>query len=174
MVELVPVGHDVGVFNDGAGGRVRQVRLGAEVAELSAEEYEMWVSAHDGRVDRGVRVTGTLVDRRLLAEVSDQVAFAGAHRLLPLALGLGNTAEQPWLFSAGLLYEPVVAMTGPPYDLWQWAHLSPDLLAACVEVARAASERPDPEQVLAGVLEAVPSLLSARVACFDVRSEDLR
>jgi len=67
------------------------------------------------------------------------------------------------------------------YDLWQWAHLSPDLWSACREAAAVASqagvteqEQTDPSQVLAGALASVPQLLQARVACFDVRIEGLR
>jgi hypothetical protein len=35
-------------------------------------------------------------------------------------------------------------------------------------------EQTDPAQVLAGVMEAVPQLLAARIACFDVRIEGVR
>ena len=171
-MDLVPVGHDLGVFHDGAGGSVRQVRVGAEIEELTDARYESWLAA---------RADDWLLARRLLAPVGDQVAFASTHRLLPLAIGLGNTAEEPWLFSAGLLYQPVVAMTSPLYDLWQWAHLSPDLWSACREAAAVAvqagvtaPEQTDPAQVLAGAMETVPQLLTARVACFDVRIEGLR
>jgi hypothetical protein len=173
-VNLVPVGHDLGVLHDGAGGvPVHQVRVGAEIEELTGDQYAGWLSAETH--DDG------LVARRLLASVADPVEFASAHRLLPLALGLGNTADEPWLFSAGLLYQPMVAMTGPLYDLWQWAHLSPDLWSACRESAAVAiqagatdEEQTDPERVLAGALETAPHLIAARVACFDVRVEGLR
>ncbi len=174
-MDLVPVGHDLGAFHDGAGGHVRQVRVGAEVHELSAGQYEVWLAAHSSPVS-----SGDLLARGLLASTADPVAFAAAHRLLPLALGLGNTPEEPWLFSAGALYQPVVSMTAPLYDLWQWAHLSPDLWSACREAAAVAvaagaadAEQTDPGAVLAGALETVPHLLSARVACFDVRIEGL-
>lgn len=169
-MNLVPIGHDLGVFHNG-GAPVHQVRVGAEIQELTPSEYEAWSSA----VDDG------LLSRGLLADTTDQVAFASGHRLLPLALGLGNTPEEPWLFSAGLLYEPMVAMTGPLYDLWQWAHLSPDLWSACREAAAVAlqagmtgSEQTAPEEILAGALAVLPELLMAKVACFDVRIEGLR
>jgi hypothetical protein len=117
-----------------------------------------------------------LTARGLLTEVADPVEFAVRHRLVPLALGLGNTPAEPWLFTAGLLHQPVVAMTGALYDLWQWAHLSPDLWTACHETAAVAvqagmtdPEQTDPARVLDGALESVPPLLAARVACFDVR-----
>ncbi|GAB3460363.1 hypothetical protein [Actinophytocola sediminis] len=175
-MDLVPVGHDLGVVHDGAGGRARQVRVGAELAELSESQYVAWSSAHADQLRRDDPMTGALLDRRLLAEVSDPVAFASGHRLLPLALGLGNAVDEPWLFSVGLLYQPMLAMTGPLYDLWQWAHLSPDLWSACQEAAavaaRAGVDEPtqtDPAEVLAGALATAPELLAARVACFDVR-----
>ncbi|TDV40078.1 hypothetical protein [Actinophytocola oryzae] len=166
---LVPVGHDLGVFHDGAGSPpVHQVRVGAELVELSVAEYEEWTAAS----------SPALESRGLLASTDDPIAFASAHRLLPLALGLGNTVEEPWLFSAGLLYQPLVAMTGPLYDLWQWAHLSPDLWSACQEAAAVAvaagvttTEQTEPAEVLAGALETAPHLLASRVACFDVRTE---
>lgn len=169
-MNLVPIGHDLGVFH-GGDSPVHQVRVGAEIQELTASEYDAWSSA----VDDG------LLSRGLLADTTDQVTFASGHRLLPLALGLGNTPEEPWLFSAGLLYEPMVAMTGPLYDLWQWAHLSPDLWSACREAAAVAvqagmtaSEQTDPTEILSGALAVLPELLTAKVACFDVRIEGLR
>jgi hypothetical protein len=177
-MDLVPIGHDLGVFHDGAGGRVRQVRVGVEIEELPDDLYEAWHGAHESVPDTAV---DALSARRLLASAADPVAFASTHRLLPLALGLGNTEEEPWLFAAGLLYQPIAAMTGPLYDLWQWAHLSPDLWSACGEAAAVATqagvtepEQTDPAQVLAGVMEAIPQLLAARIACFDVRIEGVR
>ncbi|GAB1507985.1 hypothetical protein [Actinophytocola sp. KF-1] len=192
-MELLPVGHDLGEHHDGEGGRTRQVRVGAELAELDDARYAVWAAAHgtadaDGRVsaveERALRaahgdaVVDELLERRLLARTAPAVEFAERHRLVPLALGLGNTEEQPYLFSAGLLYQPVVAMTGALYDLWQWAHLSPDLWWACRELASVAvragvtePEQTDPDQVLTGALGSLPQLLAARVACFDVRIE---
>jgi hypothetical protein len=170
-MNLVPIGHDLGVLHDGSAA-VRQVRVGAEIEELTGQQYSLWSSA---------TADDDLLSRRLLADTTDQVAFASAHRLLPLALGLGNTPDEPWLFAAGLLYQPMVAMTGPMYDLWQWAHLSPDLWSACQESAAVAvaagadsPEQTDAVRVLAGALEVVPQLLTAKVACFDVRTEGLR
>lgn len=180
-MDLVPIGHDLGVFHAGMGGPpARQIRVGAEVEELTEEQYKTWLAAFDGATPPPEALE-QLRTRRLLADPTDQVEFASTHRLLPLALGLGNTAEEPWLFSAGLLYQPIVAMTSPLYDLWQWAHLSPDLWSACRESASVAvqagvtaSEQTDPVEVLAGAMETAPHLLAARVACFDVRIEGLR
>ena len=197
---LLPVGHDLGAFHpgDGESAPVRQVRLGAQLNELTEAEFLVWTLAHGLVDDEGQPVPGTaagigehvdepaaissLVERGLLAEVTpgspESVRFASAHQLLPLALGLGNSEEQPWLFAAGLLYQPLVMMTGAMYDLWQWAHLSPNLWSACQELAEVAAgagiedpEQTDPEQVLAGALGSVHQLLGVRVACVDVRSE---
>jgi hypothetical protein len=133
------------------------------------------------RTAHGDEVVDELLAGRLLARSTPAVEFAEGHRLVPLVLGLGNTEEQPYLFSVGLLYQPMVTMTGALYDLWQWAHLSPDLWWACRELATVATragvtapEQTDPDQVLAGALGSLPQLLSARVACFDVRIEGLR
>jgi hypothetical protein len=199
---LVPIGHGVGAFHagDGVTEPVQQVRVGADMADLSDTEFLVWSLAH-GLVDEEGQhtpctaagllayidepgVLRSLSDRGLLAEVTpgtaESVRFAASHRLLPLAMGLGNTADEPWMFNVGLLQEPLVQMTGAMYDVWQWAHLSPDLWMACQETAAVARnagiddpEQIDPEQALAGVLSSLPQLLTARVACVDVRIEGL-
>jgi hypothetical protein len=192
---LLPVGHDLGAFHtgDGVTAPVQQIRLGAELVELSDAEFRLWSLAHglptgtDGQVvptteDELLAETddpalvGSLVDRGLLAAADDAVRFASTHRLVPLALGLGNSPAEPWLFSVGLLNQPIVAMTGALFDMWQWAHLSPDLWLACQESAavaeRAGVDDPnqtDPARVLDGVLGSLHMLLSVRVACLDLR-----
>lgn len=195
---LFPVGHSLGAFHPGDGETppVQQVRLGPEIVELSDQEFLVWTLAHGLVDEQGLPVPGTtatvleyadepgilesLVDRGLLAEVlpgsAESVDFASTHRLLPLAMGLGNDPAQPWLFAVGLLHQPLVLMTGGMYDLWQWAHLSPNLWLACQELALVASqagiadpEQTDPEQVLAGALAALHQLLAVRVACLDSR-----
>jgi hypothetical protein len=192
---VLPVGHDLGAFHPGHDQPpVRQVRLGSELVELSAGEMHAWTLAH-GLVEEnevrpctkeilveeaGSREVAGLLERGLLAEVepgtAESVAFAEAHRLLPLAVGLGNSAEEPWLFSVGLLYQPLAVLSGALFDLWQWAHLSPDLWLACRELAEVATrseiddaELTDPGRVLAGALASLHQLLAARVVCLDVR-----
>lgn len=200
---LLPVGQSLGVFHpgDGTSAPVQQVRRGAELVELSDAEFLVWSLAHGLADAEGESVPCTepaileyadepaairsLVDRGLLVEVvpgsPESVRFASAHRLLPLALGLGNDPEQPWLFSVGLLYQPLASMTAAMYDLWQWAHLAPDLWLACQELAVVATRagirdpgQTDPDQVLAGALGSMHHLLAVRVACLDTRIEGLR
>ncbi len=191
--QVLPVGHDLGVFHvgDGVTPAVQQVRVGAEVVDLDAAHFAAWTAAHGVpsetgavpvvtaaglRAEHGDVVVGDLLRDRLLTAVEPAGEFAAGHRLLPLAQGLGNSAEYPWMFSVGLLYQPIAVMTGAMYDLWQWAELSPDLRSACAEAAGAAKEagatedeQTDPERMLAGAVSVLPQLLAARVACLDVR-----
>ena len=120
----------------------------------------------------------SLLEQGLLAQVvpgsPESVAFASRRRLLPLALGLGNSAERPGQFAAGLRGRPLVVMSGGMYDLWQWAHLSPNLWLACQELALVARRagltdpgRTDPAQVLSGAFRSLHPLLATRVACLD-------
>jgi hypothetical protein len=192
-MQVLPVGHDLGVFHAGDGviAPVQQVRVGAEIVDLGPAHFAAWTAAHgvpteDGAVPDvtagglgavyGEDVVGDLVRDRLLAVVVPPSEFAEDHRLLALAQGLGNSPEHPSWFSVGLLYQPLAVMTGPMYDLWQWAGLSPDLWSACEEAAAAARQAgatedqyTDPEQVLAGAISVLPQLLAARVACLDLR-----
>jgi hypothetical protein len=190
---VLPVGHDLGAFHvgDGVTPPVQQVRVGADIVDLGPAHFAAWTAAHgvpgeDGsvpdttagalRAEHGDQVVADLLRDRLLTTTDPVAEFAGAHRLLPLAHGLGNTAEHPWLFSVGLLYQPLAVMTGAMYDLWQWADLSPDLWSACEEAAGAAKqagatedEQTDPMRVLTGAISVLPQLLAVRVACLDVR-----
>jgi hypothetical protein len=190
---VLPVGHDLGVFHtgDGVTAPVQQVRVGGEIIDLDPVHFAAWTAAHGAPTEDGAapivtlgglgarygeEVVVGLVRDRLLAAIVPHAEFAQEHRLLALAQGLGNTPEQPWLFSVGLLYQPMAVMTGAMYDLWQWAGLSPDLWSACEEAAEAAKEAgatedqyTDPEQMLAGAISVLPQLLAARVACLDVR-----
>jgi hypothetical protein len=193
---VLPIGHGLGVVHSGGGEHVRQVRLGADLNDLDDEDFGLWSFAHgvsDPGTGRTPSCTGAglraaagetgalerLLRDGLLAEVAigtpRAVEFASSHRLLPLALGLGNTAEQPGLYAVGLLYQPVVFLSGPLYDLWQWAHVAPNLWAACRDTAEIAvtagvgeSGRAEPEQVLTGALGSLHELLAAGVACLDV------
>ncbi|MBE1477896.1 hypothetical protein [Actinophytocola algeriensis] len=195
--QVLPVGHDLGVFHvgDGVTAPVQQVRIGADIVDLDPVRFAAWTAAHgvpsedgsvpsvtaDGlRAEHGEEVVADLVRDRLLTAVDPAAPFAEGHRLLPLAQGLGNSPEYPWMFSVGLLYQPLAVMTGAMYDLWQWGCLSPDLWSACAEAAEAAKqagstedEQTDPARMLAGAIGVLPQLLAARVACLDVRIEGL-
>ena len=194
---VLPVGHDLGAFHvgDGVTAPAQQVRVGAEVFDLDPARFAAWTAAHgtpaedgtvpsvtedDLRAEHGAEVVADLVRDHLLTTAESAREFAEGHRLLPLALGLGNSAEYPWMFSVGLLYQPMAVMTGAMYDLWQWANLSPDLWSACEEAAESARragaaepEQTDPARMLAGTISVLPHLLAGRVTCLDVRIEGL-
>ncbi|MFI5736315.1 hypothetical protein ACIA49_39740 [Kribbella sp. NPDC051587] len=163
---LLPIGHDLGaLYGDDGTTRRQQVRAGIDVAELSANEFAVWLLAHgiDDR-DRPTResvlrsadrfgleapvvneiVERLLEDRLLVAldpDAADAVEFAERHQLIPLLAGLGPDAGQPGMCSIGMIGQPVVQVSAPVYDVWTWSHLTPHLWAGChdaAEVARAA------------------------------------
>lgn len=190
---IFPIGHCLGTRYSGGGpdDHVQQVRLGSEIVELTDHEFAVWSIAH-GLADEeatapwdracvevafahsGVSDAPELVDRllarSLLAEVDADgplaAEFARQHRLLPLHLGLGNSAEFTTMFAAGTTEQPLVGMTRPLYELWLWAHLAPNLLAACED--RATPDESDPRQLLAATLTAMHSLLAPSAACLDL------
>ncbi len=198
---ILPIGHDLGARSAAPDVRWQQVRVGTEVMELSGSEYAVWLLAHS--LDEDDRLTQRAVleqaqrfgvDRRearatvdrflsdgLLAELvpgeESAVDFARRHRLAPLVFGLGPDPEHAGMLLVGLLGQPLAQLSTPLYDLWTWAHLSPELWHACedaVAVARRQGvtnpEELDPELVLTGVLEALHSLLRVRAAYLDRRT----
>lgn len=198
---LVPVGHDLGaLYPAGEGERRQQVRVGVEVVELDDRDFAVWLLAHgvdnDDRPTRRSLVPGAVklgleaaqveaaVERfladGLLWEVDPDgesaVGFAQRHRLVPLMVGLGPDAEQPWLQTIGLLNQPVVQVSAALYDVWAWSQLAPQLWTGCHDAAMVAekagvtnAEETDPRQVLAGVMSNVHALLCVRAAYFDRR-----
>ncbi|WP_157630450.1 hypothetical protein [Kribbella catacumbae] len=192
---IFPIGHCLGTHYSGGDpdDHVQQVRLGGEIVELTDHEFAVWSLAHglvdepevvpgpwdracveDAFADSGVSNAAELVDqlltRSLLAEVDvDSPAaadFARQHRLLPLHLGLGNSAKYSTMFAAGTTEQPLVGMTKTLYDMWLWAHLAPNLLAACEE--RATSDSPDALGLLTAALTTMHSLLAPSAACLDL------
>ena len=119
-----------------------------------------------------------LLGRGLLAELvpgtESATAFARSHRLVPSMYGLGNSADEPWLYSIGLLGHEVIRVDRPVFELWAWADTEPDLWRACesfaTEEAAAGGTEPDvtePERVLAGFLGTLHGLLSVQAAHLD-------
>jgi hypothetical protein len=200
---LLPVGHLLGASYPtlGSAEHTVHVRVGPDLVELDDAAFGAWALAHGlpggdtarpwtreallrTAAERGVgdltgAVSALLADR-LLVEVppgpAAAVAFAEQHRLVPLALGLGNDPDEPDTWSIGLLGRPLVTVTATLFDVFEWAHLDDDLWAAC----RRASERArragltesaavEPERLLTDVLGALHGLLSVDVACLDTR-----
>lgn len=163
---LLPIGHDLGaLYAAGGTARRQQVRAGADLAELTDNEFAVWMLAHgiDDR-DRPTReslirgaerfgldpgevaavVEQLLADRLLVAvDPEDESAetFARSHQLVPLLTGLGPDPDQPWMQHIGLLNQPVLQVSTAVHDIWTWSHLAPQLWAGCedaAEVARSA------------------------------------
>ena len=191
---LLPVGHSLGLGDQGA----VEVRLGASVEELPLEEFSLWALAH-GDPDGGDEPWGT--DRVLAAAEQAGLADAGTHldtleqrgllvratpgeasaraladrvRLLPLALGLGNTRVQPQVYRLGRSGEVLAVGSSTTYDLVTWAHMETSLWRACVAsgavAARAGATDPglvDPDELLTGLLSTLHPLLTTGTVCLD-------
>jgi hypothetical protein len=176
------------------------VRRGAAFLDLDDDQFAIWGMAHgsvDGAGERSFsraelvaaareqvaepdRVLDGLLAEHLLAEVTpgtDSVrAFARGHRLVPLLLGLGNTAEDLGALYMGLFDKPVVNLSWAFYDLVMWGHLDPDLWLA-VEAATASSREAgatepwatEPEALLNALLGQLHGLLTPNAVYLDVR-----
>lgn len=199
---LFPVGHHVGAQHRVESNEiVEQVRRGATFHDLTSSQHAVWTLAHGSpeaiqndvpwtrqAVEELAKVAGLvavtevvdqLMETGLLVEVvpgtEQALDFAKTHRVVPLMLGLGNTADEPWLFGIGFLGQPILQVIHPIYDLWQWSAMDDTLWATCqsaVDVARRARstdpERTDPSKLLTGFLGSIHALLLAKAACLDI------
>jgi hypothetical protein len=201
---VFPIGMLMGTFPDDAEptGHHHEIRCGGRIHELSDRELAAWAFAHgppdadpDGGgttwtrtgleqhlagvgVDAAKSIVDGLLARGLLVEVAPDgdaaVAFARSHSVAPTMYGLGNSAEEPWLYSIGLLGQELIQVSRPVFELWAWGHVNGDLWRACTsfaELERAAGatepEVSDPTRVLAGFLSALHGLLSVQVGYLD-------
>jgi hypothetical protein len=202
---VFPIGLLCGTFPDQTGGHYHEIRRGGKVHELSNSELAAWAFAHgppNSSVDTGwtrseveqrLRATGVdevdepativagLLERGLMVEAPTEgdpaVAFARAHRAVPIMYGLGNSPEEPWRYSIGPLGHEVGQVTWPVFHLWAWGHLEPDLWRGCetfAEQERATGGTDpvvsDPARVLAGFLGMVHGLLNAQAVYLDPAS----
>lgn len=199
---LVPIGHYVGAFyQDGERGLRRQVRRGATFHELTDDQFAIWSAAHGTQeavqadvawqrrsVEEHPQVAGLagasglideMLDIGLLAEVTpgwDQVLeFARSYRLVPLMLGLGNSTDDHGLFDIGFLHQPVLSVSYPIYDLWQWSTVDDSVWATCENAADVAQrsgytnpDYVDPARLLTGLLHSLHALLVAGAAYLDI------
>lgn len=203
---VVPIGHCAGAYYDVAGPaqaweHTFQVRVGPDIVALTDQQFAVWGLAH-GTPDRpadlawdrtallaaaergglpdAAAVLDFLLADHLVAEVAPgteaAVDFARRYRLVPLLLGLGNTADEPGLYSVGLIGQPLVSMSSTAYDLYQWAHLDPDLWVACEGAAatavRVGIDEPtatDPHRLLDALLVSLHTLLGPNAVYLDTR-----
>jgi hypothetical protein len=185
---LLPIGHGLGPIGDPAGARLQRVRLGARIFTLDGPGFGVWALAHgaphrsDDRVWGRGSVLGrarelglpdpaaqleTLLADGLLVEVTpgdgSVAAFAARHRLVPLMLGLGNTAEEPDVYRIGLPGRPIVAVGAALYEFYGWSHLDPALAVAC-EFAAERERRSDPDGAPTAVADALLATIHALLA----------
>ncbi len=199
---VLPVGHLLGPFFTGAGDELPEsvdVRVGSELSSLPMEAYLVWAAAHGdppavaeapmGKAGVLARVGVTvsdpepvyrqLVSKRLLVEVATSKRgrreFAQQHRVLPLALGLGNSPERPEEFAVGMVGSPAVTLPASAFLVWMFGHHYPSLWQACENVGvdsaamTAGGSAVDPSLVLADVVALLPLLVSTGCACVDRR-----
>lgn len=200
---LFPIGHCIGAYYDqpNSTDHFFQVRVGPDVVRLDDQQFALWGLAH-GAPDRpedqpwnrkavltaarraGISksedVLDALIKDHVLFETTPgtdgAVEFARRHRLIPLMLGLGNTAEEPRLYSVGLVGLPVVTMSAMAYDLYEWAHMDSNLWLACQGAAATAVRvgiddrlATEPLLMLDALLGTLHALLSPNAAYLDTR-----
>jgi hypothetical protein len=174
------------------------VRVGAQLQRLSAADFSVWAMAH-GPADHVPRPwTGDALAAQAqavglpdaparlehlqkvglvaLAAPGSQsgVALARRVRMVPLVLGLGNSADNPDAYSVGLPGRPLAVLSAAAYDLFEWATMETSLWRACqgaaATAARVGIEDPlasDPEAVLASLLADLHRLLTPNAVCLD-------
>jgi hypothetical protein len=194
---VVPLGRYLGMLpvEEPAGPALRHVvRAGGQRVVLAEDEQLVWALAHGipGRPDlnrwnrtamrdnvpagrEGVDVDAVadrLVASGLLLEVAVDGApdeFARAVRLLPSALGDGNSEVDGRMFRIGYPGAPMAVVPTEIFYLWSFAGLETDLWTACVRAVRAALplRDGDPRQLVRMLLDNLHVLLSPNLAVLD-------
>lgn len=195
---LLPVGEFFGTSYPplGSDERYHRVRMGGEVWEFEDYRFTLWgllhglpdkldeqpwgrtVARYEAYEHMPLELFDAMLDSlfagglavEVFPDSDEAVEFARRHRMVPRMLGLGNSAEQPWLYSIGFFGHPVVTVTRIVYDLWERTSSGESLWTACEALAdeerRAGSTDPelvDPKRMLAGVLADLHRLLVTNV-----------
>jgi hypothetical protein len=174
------------------------VRVGARLERLSSADFSVWAMAH-GPADHVPRpwTADELADQARAVGLTDAparlvhllesglvalaapgtesgVALARRVRMVPLVVGLGNSAENPDAYSVGLPGRPLAVLSAAAYDLFEWSTMETSLWRACegaaATAARVGIEDPlasDPHAVLASLLEDLHRLLTPNAVCLD-------
>lgn len=199
---VFPVGHFMGPFHPSPNSAPKHyiVRVGWDTPKLADEaHFDVWALAHGlparigtvpwtrDAIVRAARDAGmtdpepildTLLGLGLIVEVvpgtPEAVDFAKRYRVQSLLIGLGNGPDEPVLDGIGLPgLPPLVRVEPRVFELWQWAHLWPDLWSACEALAAAAhetggdSEESQPERGLDFALSALRTLIAHNAAYLD-------
>jgi hypothetical protein len=186
---MLPLGRYLGAADDGG----HEVERGGVAERLDKVGFAVWGLAHgpidpvlaagkewtraelvsyaglagipdpDERVAR-LAARGLLVDVSVGSEASD---FASSHRVVPLAVGLGNHPEEPDRFTIGLFDRPLVQVDELRYEVWCWSSAYDTLWQVCEARAAMGGEQ-DPAEVLAHFLTGVHQMASANALYLDV------
>jgi hypothetical protein len=174
------------------------VRVGADLQRLSAADFSVWAMAHGpadhvprpwtgdeladqartvglaDAPDRLARLFETGLVALAAAGTPSGLALAQRVRMVPLVLGLGNSAANPDAYSVGLPGRPLAVLSAAAYDLFEWSTMETSLWRACqgaaATAARVGIEDPlasDPEAVLAALLADLHRLLTPNPVCQD-------
>jgi hypothetical protein len=174
------------------------VRVGADLQRLSAADFSVWAMAHGpadhvprpwtgdeladqartvglaDAPDRLARLFETGLVALAAAGTPSGLALAQRVRMVPLVLGLGNSAANPDAYSVGLPGRPLAVLSAAAYDLFEWSTMETSLWRACqgaaATAARVGIEDPlasDPEAVLAALLADLHRLLTPNAVCLD-------
>lgn len=210
---VLPTGHFAGPMHTSAKNEIPEsfeVRFREGVYSLSAEEYAVWAVSHGDPyrvgmlpqtrevVEYSARLAGveepssifdSLVADGLLVEIppvgESAVArgFASHHRVIPLALGLGNSSHAPAEFQIGLPNAPRVSVGYDVYHMWLFSHRSASLWESVDQIAQEAADSnknirdpdasgsvhlvADPDVLLTALLRALPVLVSTSCVFLD-------
>ncbi|PZS12082.1 MAG: hypothetical protein DLM55_00290 [Acidimicrobiales bacterium] len=167
------------------------VRLGTELEDLNESEFGIWALSHGtgndkvntasrGAVEKLARQldiadaqhsTDALLQRGLLARVLPVAAqargFAQHHQLMPLGMGLGNSASALGAFTIGQPGFPRATVSAVIFDVWAFSAQGASLWQACEKTADWGEEL-TPESLALLVLQALPVLLATDAAYIDV------
>jgi hypothetical protein len=194
-LQVYPLGHLIRVR---AAQDEFHVRVGAELQRLPAADFSVWAMAHgpadhvprpwtvDELADQADAIglpdaperLGRLEETGLVALAApgtdSGLALARRVRMVPLVLGLGNSAENPDAYSVGLPGRPLAVLSAAAYDLFEWATMETSLWRACegaaATAARVGIDDPlasDPEALLTALLEDLHRLLTPNAVCLD-------
>jgi hypothetical protein len=161
---VFPIGHYMGERHPEA---LHYVRLGLEHQTMTADEFGVWVLAHQDSPQWSIEDVLALAAKAslpaadasverllsvgLLVTLTDPIAFTRSYRLEPLQTGIGNTDEDPDTYLVGLPDTEPAKLAAAGYELWQWSALAPTLWHTCEIRAKVAG---------GAASDMVPSLLT--------------
>lgn len=194
---IIPVGRFIGAFSVPAIDEAHPpkaiygVSRGTRTEELNEQEFGVWALAHgtgDPSVDTSSQAaieqlairldlphahscTQALLRRGLLTRVLPVAAqarrFAQHHQLMPLGMGLGNSASALGAFTIGQPGFPRATVSAVIFDIWAFSAQGASLWQEC-EKAAGWGEELTPEGLALLVLQALSVLLATDAAYIDV------